>query len=130
MVPGRQPSASPSRMSELWLRVAIVGGALAVAGLIASITRRRAAKATRTVQTVHLEAGVYFFSAATCATCERARARLDSKLGASGYTEFAWEHHPDVFSEYGVDQVPAVMVVNHEGKGRLRFGQPERALGP
>lgn len=117
-------------MSELWLRVAIVGGALVVAGLIALITRTRAANAIRTVRAEHLEAGVYFFSATTCETCERARDRLDSKLGASGYTEFAWEHHPDVFSEYGVDQVPAVMVVNHEGRGSLRFGQPDRALGP
>jgi hypothetical protein len=117
-------------MNELWLRVALVAGALAIAAVIALITRRRASKEVRTVRAESLGAGVYFFSAATCDTCERARVSLDSKLGAGGYTELAWERHPDVFAEHGVDQVPAVMVVDDSGRGRVYLGQPDLAVGP
>lgn len=117
-------------MNELWVRVALVAGALALAGVIALMVRRRATARVRTVKTRGLEAGVYFFSAATCATCEQARTKLDSSLGPDGYKEFAWEHHPQIFTEYDIDQVPAVMIVDDGGRGRIHFGQPDLALGP
>jgi hypothetical protein len=117
-------------MNELWLRVALVAGALVIAGVIAMITHRRAIEGVRVVRVTHLDPGVYFFSSASCSTCEQARAKLDSALGGSGYTEFAWEQHPETFAEYGVDQVPAVMMVDDARRGRISFGQPELALGP
>jgi hypothetical protein len=117
-------------MNDLWVRLAVVAGALAVAGLIALITRRRTTAGVRTVRARDLAAGVYFFSSVTCGTCDQARTKLDSTLGADGYEEFAWERHPETFTELGVDQVPAVMVVDHGGRGRIYFGQPDRALGP
>jgi len=115
-------------MNDLWVRVALVAGALAVAAVISLIARRRASGKVRIIRASGLESGVYFFSASTCASCEQARAKLDSSVGIKGYTEFAWERDPETFSEYGVEQVPAVMVVDDAGRGRLFPGQPDRAL--
>lgn len=117
-------------MNELWARVALVVGALALAAVISLIVRRRASAGIRSVKTRGMDSGFYFFSAETCATCEQARAKLDSSLGSDGYEEIAWEQHPEVFTEYGIDRVPAVMVVDDGGRGRLYFGQPDKALGP
>lgn len=130
MVPGRLPSAYPSKMNEIWARVALVGGALVIVGLIALIRHRHVRSGVRSVAGTGLGAGVYFFSAASCATCARARAKLDSALGVKGYEEFAWESDPETFTEYGIEQVPAVMVVDDGGRGRVYLGQPDRALGP
>jgi hypothetical protein len=115
-------------MNDLWVRVALVAGALAVAAVITLIARRRASRKVRIVRAGGLDSGVYFFSASTCASCEQARVELDSSVGVAGYTEFAWERHPEIFSEYGVEQVPAVMVVDDAGRGRLYPGQPGGAL--
>ncbi|HEX6299124.1 MAG TPA: hypothetical protein VF148_01505 [Acidimicrobiia bacterium] len=117
-------------MNELWVRVALVTGALAIAGVIALVRHRHVRAGVHTVNARSLDAGVYFFSSATCATCVQARAKLDSALGGKGYREFAWESEPDAFTQYGVDQVPAVMVVDDGGRGRVYPGQPDRALGP
>lgn len=117
-------------MNELWVRVALVAGALAIAGVIALIRHRHARTGVHTVDAKSLDAGVYFFSSATCATCVQARAKLDSALGGTGYREFAWENEPDAFTRYGVEQVPALMVVDEGGRGRVYLGQPDRALGP
>jgi hypothetical protein len=115
-------------MNELWLRVALVAGALAITGVIIILMRRRAAVGVRNVSAGGLDSGVYFFSAATCATCEQARAKLDSTLGVDGYEEFTWEREPEAFAEYGVEQVPAVMVVDEGGRGRVYRGQPDHAM--
>lgn len=130
MVPARLPSAYPFGMSEIWIRTGLVIGALAAAGIIALIQRRRAAAPVRSVKTKGLAPGVYFFSSATCSTCDQAREKLESSLGADGYTEFAWDLHPDMFTELGIDQVPAVVIVDDAGRGRLHLGQPDRALDP
>ena len=122
MEPGRRLSAYHYRMNEFWVRVAVVAGALAVAGVIISITRRRATVGVRTVSAGQLDAGVYFFSAETCATCEQARAKLDSTLGVGGFEEFTWEREPEAFAAYGVEEVPAVMVVDESGRGRVYLG--------
>lgn len=49
-------------------------------------------------------------------------------LGETGFTEYVWEDDPGVFSELGIDAVPAVLVVGEDGRGRLYPGQPDRAL--
>ena len=114
-------------MNDVWLRAALVAGALVIAGLIALISRRGANARVQIVQGTSLDPGIYFFSSATCATCEQARAMLDSKLGPKGYAELAWERHPEVFTRHGVEKVPAVMIVDDAGRGRIRFGVPDRA---
>lgn len=114
-------------MNDVWLRAALVAGALVIAGLIALISRRRANARVHTVLGTNLDPGIYFFSSATCATCEQARAILDSQLGPKGYEELAWENHPEVFTEHRVEKVPAVMIVDDAGRGRIRFGVPDGA---
>jgi hypothetical protein len=115
-------------MNDLWVRVALVAGALAVGSVISLIARRRASGTVRIIRASGLDSGVYFFSASTCASCEQARVKLDSSIGVEGYTEFAWERDPETFSVYGVELVPSVMVVDDAGRGRLYPGQPDRVL--
>lgn len=116
-------------MDEIWARVGLVLGALAVAGTISLIQRRRTRRPVRSVKAADMAAGVYFFSSATCPTCERAREKLNDRLGEDGYTEFTWENEPDPFNTLDVDAVPAVAVLDEAGRGRLYPGQPDRALG-
>jgi hypothetical protein len=115
-------------MSELWVRVALVAGVLAIAGATALIGRRRARQVVRIVRAPDLDPGFYFFSSTSCTTCDQARAKLDTTLGPGEYKEFVWEEHPEAFTEYSVDQVPALMVVDDSGRGRLHLGQPDPAL--
>ena len=112
----------------MWARIGLVGAALAVAGAIALIQRRRALSPVRAVETPGLAPGVYFFSSASCPTCRRARETLDASIGDSGYDELVWEEQPLAFRDIGVDAVPAVLIVGEGGRGRLYPGQPERAL--
>lgn len=115
-------------MDEIWARVGLVFGALAVAGAISFLQWRRTRRPVRTVEASDMAAGVYFFSSATCPTCERAREKLNARLGENGYTEFVWENDPGPFANLDVDAVPAVAVLDESGRGRLYPGQPDRAL--
>lgn len=115
-------------MDEIWARVGLVLGALAAAAAVIAIQRFRARRPVRTVETTDIEPGVYFFSSAACPTCEQAREKLDARLGRHGYTEYPWESHPGIFDALGVDAVPAVLVADEGGRGRLYPGQPDRAL--
>jgi len=115
-------------MSELWVRIGLIAAAIAGVAVIALVQRRRAVGPVRAVETAGLAAGIYFFSSASCPTCRRAREKLDASIGDSGYDELVWEEQPGAFTDLGVDAVPAVMIVDHDGRGRLYPGQPERAL--
>ncbi len=115
-------------MDELWARVGLVAGALAVAGVVVLIQRSRATRAVRKVVETGLEPGVYLFTSATCSSCTQARERLEAKLGQDRFRELAWEETSQTFEELGVDAVPAVMVVDDRGRGRIYPGQPDRAL--
>lgn len=114
-------------MDDIWLRVTVIASVLAVAGLVVFVQRRRAQAPVRAIGSIGLETGVYFFSSATCSTCEAAREKLDAAMGESGYTEFVWEHEPDPFTDLKVDAVPAVLIVR-DGQGHLYPGQPDVAL--
>lgn len=118
-------------MDELWARAALVAAALAVAGLVVVLRRRRGPRPVRDLGTVELGEGVYLFSSASCPTCIQARSTLDTRLGDGGYTELSWEQEAPIFADLGVDAVPAVVIVDVRGRARLYPGQPERALdGP
>lgn len=115
-------------MSEVWIRVGAVLGALAVAGCVVLIQRWRVRGPVRDVESAGMSSGVYFFSSASCPTCTRAREKLDARLGDTGYTEFVWEEDPGPFQELDVDAVPCVVVLGDDGRGRLYPGQPDKAL--
>lgn len=115
-------------MDEIWARLGLVVGALAVAGCVILIQRWRARLPIRTVDVADAPPGVYFFSSSTCQTCERARAKLDARLGEDGYMEYAWEDDPGPFGDFDVDAVPAVVILEEGGRGLLYPGQPDKAL--
>lgn len=115
-------------MDEVWLRIGLILGALAVAASIALIQRRRARSPVRSVEARGFDPGVYFFSSSACPTCSQARKKLNAALGDKGYIELVWEEEPGVFDDLGVDAVPAVVVVREDGRGKLYPGQPERVL--
>lgn len=115
-------------MSDLWPRLLVVAGALLVAAAIALLQRVRARGPVRDLGSVDLEAGVYFFSSTACPTCEDARSRLLSRLGARGFVEHVWEDSPAIFSRLEVTSVPAVLIVDESGQGRLFPGKVDRAV--
>lgn len=115
-------------MSEPWARVAVVAGALALAGMIVVWRRIRSRRAARDVPTGSLEPGIYLFTSSSCPTCESARDRLRRQVGEEGFEELSWESHPDIFIDSGVDAVPALVVVRSSGLARLYPGASERAV--
>jgi hypothetical protein len=117
-------------MNEVWARLLLVAGLLAIAGAIALIQRKRPASASRTVPARGLAAGAYFFSSTTCSSCDRARDKLNSRFGEDGYIEFSWERDPEAFDTHRIGQVPALLIISEGGRGRLHLGQPDKALDP
>lgn len=115
-------------MDEIWARVGVVTGALAVAGVVASIQRWRARRPVRMVGDTGLSSGVYLFTSTECDSCLRARESLDTELGPTGYHEIIWNDEADRFDSMGVDAVPTVLVVSQDGQGRLYPGQPDAVL--
>ena len=115
-------------MDEVWVRVALVAGALAVAGVVVLAQRLRARPSVRTVVETGLAPGVYLFTSATCSSCAQARQTLQTELGEDRFCEFAWEEGSATFDQLGIDAVPAVLVVEPGGGGTVFPGQPDRAL--
>ena len=114
-------------MSEVWLRLAIVIGAVAVSLLIVAMLRRRPAPSDNP-DGGPLPPGVYLFTSSTCADCVGARERLEDMLGRAGYIEIGWEDDPGLFTHLGIDAVPCTMVVGDDGSASLHPGMPDRAL--
>lgn len=115
-------------MDEIWARIGLVLGALAIAGFIVAVQRRRRRVPERDVVAPQLTPGLHFFSSRGCATCAGAREKMVSAVGIDGFTEHVWEEDPGVFSDLGIDAVPAVLVIREGGQGRLYPGRPDRAL--
>ena len=117
-------------MSDLTLRLVVVGGVIAVVFLVVLYLRLRDRAESIRVGSVDLDPGVYLFTSATCATCEKARKHLEGRLGESNLVEFEWEEHPETFSALSIDRVPCTLVVDEGGRGVLWRGQPDRMIYP
>lgn len=115
-------------MDEIWIRLSLIAGALLIAGMATMLLRRRAGAHRRQIPNTGLAVGIYLFSSSPCLTCRTAREKLKDRVGETGFEEFVWEQEPGLFSELGVDVVPAVLVVEENGSGKLYPGQPDRAL--
>lgn len=115
-------------MDEVWARIGLVVAALAIAGLVIAFQRRRQRIPERDLVASQLTPGLHFFASRGCSTCEGAREKIVSTVGENGYVEHVWEEDPGVFSELGVDAVPAVLVVREGGRARLYPGRPDKAL--
>jgi hypothetical protein len=115
-------------MNEVWLRLAIVIGAVVVSLLIVAMLRRRPA-VSGSRDGGALGPGVYLFTSSTCADCVGARERLEDVLGSDGYLEIGWEDDPGLFTHLGIDAVPCTVVVGVDGSASLHPGMPDGALG-
>jgi hypothetical protein len=113
-------------MDEVWLRVLLVSTVFLVAAGIAMFRRRR--PPVRTIRSLDLAGGVYLFTSDGCETCATARAKLEESLGHGKFSEVTWEREPEHFEALGIEAVPAVLVVDESGNGRLYPGQPPRTL--
>jgi hypothetical protein len=113
-------------MDDVWVRASLLVGVLLVAGLVVLFLRRKPSRPERLVPITGLESGLYLFTSTDCPTCQSAREKLSQEM--PGFEEIVWEQQPDRFSDLGVDVVPAVLVVQQDGSGRLFPGQPDRVL--
>jgi hypothetical protein len=113
-------------MDDVWLRVVLVSTVFLVVTGIAMFRRRR--RPVRTIRSLDLAEGVYLFTSEGCETCATAREKLAASLGDREFAEVVWEREPVQFEALGIDAVPAVLVVDVDGHGRLYPGQPHRAL--
>ena len=114
-------------MSEVWIRVGLVAGALAIAAVAAMVWRARSRR-SRDVPAGALSTGVYLLTSSSCPTCVPARQRVVDALGEDGFVELSWEEDPEAFQDSGVDIVPALLVVGGEGRARLYPGATARSL--
>jgi hypothetical protein len=114
-------------MSELWVRVLVVVGALAAVVLVAALLRRPARRGEARGG-AGLPPGAYLFTSATCADCTTARDRLVERLGPRGFTEIEWEKEPGVFASVGIDIVPCTVLVARDGSATSYPGVPDDAL--
>ena len=114
-------------MSEVWLRLAIVVGAVALSLLLIFVTRRRPVR-WDAGDGRELDPGIYLFTSATCSDCAGARVRLADILGSAGYVEIRWEDNPGLFTRLGIDGVPCTVVVLDDGSASLHPGTPDGTL--
>jgi hypothetical protein len=117
-------------MSDLSLRLVVVGGAIVLVLLVVFFLRLRDRAESIRVGRVDFDPGVYLFTSATCATCDEARIQLKGRLGELNLVEYVWEQHPETFAALSIDRVPCTLVVDGEGRGVLWRGQPDRMIYP
>jgi hypothetical protein len=114
-------------MSEVWLRIAIVAGAILVIALVVALMRRNPVRKT-VGSTGDLTPGIYLFTSGTCADCGPARERLVEMLGPGGFREIEWEQDPDSFARAGIEMVPSTLVVGVDGSATSFPGIPDDAV--
>jgi len=114
-------------MSEVWIRLALIGGAMGLA-LLATLAMRRRRQRPVGIDGAGLAPGVYLFSSSSCLECGPARSALREDLGADRLFEIRWEEEPETFRRLGVEGVPATLVVSDNGTATLFAGDPEQAL--
>lgn len=116
------------QVSDLTLRLLVVGGVLALVVVTVLYLRRRDMAPSRPLGRVHLDPGVYLFTSATCADCHAARESLEKHFGRQGFVEFSWEAEPEIFQTLSIDKVPCSVMVDDARRATLWIGQPGRMI--
>lgn len=114
-------------MDEVWIRLILIAGALGAALLITMVLRSRSSGSSRHLETTGLAEGVYLFTSSACLDCLSAREALAKSIGDQ-FVEIEWNRNPALFDQLGVSAVPATLLVDPDGSGRVFPGQPGRAL--
>lgn len=104
-----------------------MAAAAATAVLVVWVLRSRSRRPRR-IDPSGMTTGVYLFTTATCLDCEPARRALVQRLGEDGFREVRWEEEPAWFGRLGIDEVPATLVVDGRGRGRVYRGRPGRSV--
>lgn len=112
-------------MDDVFSRALVIAVALVAAG-VTMLILHHLSRRPRNIQT-DLADGVHFFSSTACSSCETARVSLVEGLGDTGFAEYRWDVHQELFETLGVTSVPAYMVVR-SAKGVLYFGDPAAML--
>ncbi len=115
-------------MSDLTLRLVVVGGVLALVVVTVLYLRLRERAPSRPLGTVPLGPGIYLFTSAACADCHTAREGLRERLGPQGFVEYSWETDPGVFATLSIDKVPCSVTVDDARRATLWIGQPDRMI--
>lgn len=115
-------------MSEIWVRLAVVVGALALAFVIAMVVRGKTRRRPVVIDAAGLRPGVYLFSSATCLDCQPARAAMEAVMGPGGYTEIVWDEQQGPFHDLGIEAVPTTVIVAENGSATMFPGVPDSAL--
>lgn len=120
---------SPSwQVSDLTLRLVVVGGVLALVVATVVLLRLRDRAPSRPLGTVPLDPGIYLFTSAACADCHTARKSLERRLGPQRFVEYTWESDPGIFETLSIEQVPCSVTVDDERRATLWIGQPDRMI--
>lgn len=115
-------------MSDVTLRLVVVGGVLALVVATVLVLRLRDRAPSRPLGTVPLDPGIYLFTSATCADCHTARELLERSLGSQKVVEYAWESDPGIFETLSIDRVPCTVTVDDARRATLWIGQPDRMI--
>jgi len=115
-------------VSDLTLRLVVVGGVLALVVATVLVLRLRDRAPSRLLGTVPLDPGIYLFTSATCADCHTARELLERTLGSQRFVEYAWESDPEIFETLSIDKVPCTVTVDKARRATLWIGQPDRMI--
>jgi hypothetical protein len=115
-------------MNELWVRLALIVGAMVAAFAIMLSMRAMRRERPTAIDPGGLGPGVYLFTSGTCLDCLPAREQITEVLGADGFVEVHWEEEPERFRELGIDEVPATIVVAVDGSAMLFSGMPAGAM--
>ncbi len=115
-------------MSEIWVRLALIVGALTLALVVAMVVRGKTRGRPVVIDASGLRPGVYLFSSETCLDCQPARAAIDAVMGPGGFIEISWEEQPGPFHDLGIEVVPATVIVSENGSAAMFPGMPDRAL--
>lgn len=114
-------------MDEATLRLLLIGSAVVLVAVVVAVLRIRQGRPTR-VDAAGLDPGVYLFTSPNCLACRPAREAMVEARGEGGFTEVSWDQDRERFARLGVGEVPATLLVDPRGRGRLYRGVPRRRL--